>query len=60
MTEEVRRYGVIAELLEGRMTNGEAAAALALSVRQIKRIKGKVKEEGPPGIKHGVCPLRHT
>ena len=53
MAEEARRYGVIAALLDGRMTNGEAAAALGVSVRQIKRIKGKVKREGPSGVKHG-------
>lgn len=53
MTEEVRRYGVIAALLDGRMTNVEAAAALGISVRQLQRIKGRVKREGPSGIRHG-------
>ena len=33
--------------------NGEAAAALGVSLRQLKRIKAKVKKEGPSGIKHG-------
>jgi hypothetical protein len=41
MTEEVRRYGVVAALLDGKMTNGEAAGALGLSVRQVKRIRGE-------------------
>lgn len=53
MTEDVRRYGVVAALLDGKMTNGEAAGALGLSVRQVKRIKKRVKEEGPSGIRHG-------
>ena len=53
MTEEVRRYGVVAAALDGRMMNGEAAAALGVSLRQLKRIKAKVKKEGPSGIKHG-------
>jgi transposase len=53
MTEEVRRYDVVAALLGGRMTNGDAAAALGISARQIKRIKAKVKREGPSGIRHG-------
>ena len=53
MEEEVRRYGVIAALLERKMTNGEAAAVLGVSVRQVKRIKGRVKREGPPGVRHG-------
>jgi transposase len=55
MTEEVRRYGVISALLEGRMTNDEAAGALNMSVRQVQRIKGRVKREGPLGIRHGNC-----
>jgi transposase len=53
MEDEVRRYGVIAALLDGKMTNPEAAAVLGVSVRQVKRIKGKVKREGPSGVKHG-------
>ena len=53
MTEELRRYGVVAGLLDGKMTNGEAAAALGVSLRQLKRIKAKVKKEGPSGVKHG-------
>jgi transposase len=53
MTKDMRRYGVIAALLDGRMTNRDAAGALGLSVRQVKRIKKRVKEEGPPGIRHG-------
>lgn len=53
MTEEVRRYGVISAANESRMTNGEAAATLGLSVRQIQRIKGRVKRDGPSGVRHG-------
>jgi len=53
MTEEVRRYGVVAAALDGKMTNGEAAAALGVSLRQVKRIKAKVKKEGPSGVRHG-------
>ena len=37
MTEEVRRYGVVAAALDGRMMNGEAAAALGVSLRQLQR-----------------------
>jgi len=53
MEEEVRRYGVIEAVLGGRMTNQEAASALGLSIRQVKRIKGRVKREGPSGVRHG-------
>jgi len=53
MTEEVRRYGVITAVLDGRMKSIEAAAALGISVRQIKRIKKRVRKEGPSGVRHG-------
>ena len=53
MIEEVRRYGVIAALNAGKMTNTDAAAALGMSVRQIQRIKANVKREGPSGVRHG-------
>lgn len=41
MAEEVRGYGVIAAANERKVTNGEAAAALGLSVREIQRISEK-------------------
>jgi len=50
---EIKRYGVIKALLENKMTNKEAARALNLSSRQIKRIKKKVKEFGPLGVLYG-------
>jgi len=50
---EIKRYGVIQALLEKKMTNKQAAIALNLSCRQIKRIKKKVKELGPLGVLHG-------
>ena len=51
--EDMRRYGVVRAVMDGKMTNGEGAAALDLSVRQLKRIKGKVKRYGMTGIRHG-------
>ncbi len=51
MTEDVRRYGVIAAVLEGKMTNREAAGAIGISLRQVKRIKARVKREGPSGVR---------
>ena len=50
---EIKRYGVIKALLENKVTNKEAARALNLSSRQIKRIKKQVKEFGPLGVLHG-------
>ena len=51
--EEVRRYNVIRSLLEGKSANREAALALGLSVRQVKRVKRKVVLKGVWGIFHG-------
>ena len=53
MTEEVKRYGVVAAANEGRMTNRDAAAPLGMSVRQVQRMKGRVKRDGPSGVRHG-------
>lgn len=51
--EDMKRYGVVKAVMDRRMTNRDGAAALALSVRQFKRIKGKVKKYGMAGIRHG-------
>lgn len=51
--EDMRRYGVVKAVMEGKMMNGEGAAALDLSVRQLKRIKKKVRRYGVVGIRHG-------
>lgn len=58
MIEEVRRFSVVEAAMAGKMTCREAAAALGISVRQFKRIKGRVKKEGPDGVRHGNrgCP----
>jgi len=53
MIEEVKRYGVIAATLEGKMTSREAAVVLGISTRQVKRLKVKVRKEGPSGARHG-------
>ena len=53
MIKEVRRFSVVEAAIKGKMTCREAAAALGISVRQFKRIKGKVKKEGPDGVRHG-------
>jgi transposase len=53
MREEVRRFSVVDAVIQGKMTNKEGAAALCMSLRQLKRIKAKVKKEGPDGVRHG-------
>ena len=53
--EDMKRYSVVKAVIARKMTNGEGAAALGLSVRQLKRIKKKVKRKGMAGIRHGNC-----
>jgi Trp operon repressor len=59
--KENNRYEVIKELLNNQLTNEEAGKKLNLSIRQVKRIKKKVKEEeikkkgnGILGVIHGL------
>ena len=47
------RYATVQRVLEAAMTNGEAAAALRLSVRQVQRLKRRVEADGPRGVVHG-------
>jgi transposase len=51
--KEVTRYSLIRCLLEGKLLNEEVASALRLSVRQVKRIKKKVRLTGANGVIHG-------
>ena len=48
-----RRLGLIQAALQGRITNGEGAQALGLSVRQFKRLRSRVRRLGPKGLVHG-------
>ena len=50
---EATRYSLIHSLLEGKMVNKDAASALRLSLRQIKRLKKKVELKGAFGVIHG-------
>lgn len=53
MREDVKRYGVAKAVIDARMTNREGAAALHLSIRQLQRIKIKIKQRGLEGVLHG-------
>lgn len=54
MTEkETRRYEIIKDLIAKKIDGSEAAIMMNLSVRQVKRIKKKIKESGIKGIMHG-------
>lgn len=51
--KDLNRYHIIKELIEQRINGTEAAEKIRVSIRQVKRIKNKVKQLGPNGIIHG-------
>jgi hypothetical protein len=53
--EDMKRYSVVKAVMDRKTTNSEGAAALGLSVRQLKRIKRKVARDGVAGVRHGNC-----
>lgn len=46
------RYEVCLKLLEGKMSQAQAANRLRLSTRQVRRLKRRVATEGPAGVIH--------
>jgi len=50
--KELRRFHVIQQVLDGKLKQVEAAEALDLTDRQIRRIVKRVKEEGERGVVH--------
>ena len=50
--KDLRRLHVVRKVLEGTMTQKEAAELVSLSERQIRRIVGRLREEGDKGICH--------
>jgi len=50
--KELKRLHVIHKVMEGELTQVEAAEILTLSERQIGRIVKRIKEEGDKGIQH--------
>jgi len=51
---ELDRAQIIWKVVEGRLTQANAAKILKLSVRQVKRLCVKVREYGPRGLAHGL------
>lgn len=51
--KQVGRYQTMNALLEGRLHNAQAAQALRLSVRQVQRLKQRVRVQGARGVVHG-------
>lgn len=52
--KEVRRLKVIQEVLDGRITQLQAALMVGLGERQVRRLVGAVRAEGERGITHGL------
>ena len=48
-----QKHQIIQSAIEGFITNSQASGALKLSLRQVQRLKGKVRCDGPKGILHG-------
>jgi len=51
--KEARRYEIINDLIIGKIDGTEASKKINLSVRQVKRIKARVKKEKIKGVIHG-------
>ena len=51
--KEQRRIRVLVEVVGGRMTVGQAAESMNLSVRQTQRILAAFRKEGAAGVAHG-------
>lgn len=49
---ELSRLDVIKDIVKGRLNGSEAARKLGLCIRQIRRLKRQVREEGDKGIMH--------
>lgn len=51
--KELDKYQIIKKLIAGHLKGGRAADLLNLSLRQVRRLKGKVKKLGAKGLIHG-------
>jgi hypothetical protein len=51
--KELHRLHVVGLTLEGRESVGRGAKLLGISVRQMKRLRRKMKERGSEGLLHG-------
>lgn len=51
-TKEVKRVGIIQRLIEKKLKQKRAAEVLELSVRQIRRVVERYREEGEKGLVH--------
>ena len=49
---ELKRLHIVQKVFEGSLKRTEAAEILSLSIRQMGRIAGRVRQEGPQGVVH--------
>lgn len=49
---ELKRISIIQSVIEKKRTQKEAAIALKISERQVRKIVKRFREEGPDGVKH--------
>lgn len=54
-SKEWKRLDAVERVRDGLITNGEAALALGLSARQMRRVRARVAKLGPKGVVHGNC-----
>ncbi len=50
--KELSKYEIIKNLIDKKINGTQAAKQIGLSVRQVKRLKTRVEEDGPKGIIH--------
>lgn len=53
--KELERYDIIRSCIDRDYTNKETADRLGITVRQVQKIKCRVKKDGMQGIRHGHC-----
>ena len=51
--KEIRRLHVLQKIVDQQMTASQASELLGLSLRQVRRLVAKYRQQGAPGIVHG-------
>jgi len=51
--KEIKRLYVIQQVEEGQLTGTQAAELLGLSIRQVRRLITKYRQQGVSGLVHG-------
>ncbi len=52
-TQELSRYDIIKQLLDGKINGTDASKQIGVSIRHVKRLKSKVNKLGAAGLIHG-------